>query len=242
MLDRSHQVACMGDVYRCARRVHIQLGQPFEGSTEIMQSIAETVQNFDIRASLTDEESQKQEEQPKIQHCLEHLDMELLRQFFSSPSFMRLWVVQESVLSKQASFFYGSYGVDMDTVLTLAVFLRDNNYRRYVTRGQKVEQIAEIEYATELYDKRLARTQIKHEHGLSDDEIGTTFVNLLSSFHDRQNLEPRDKIYAILGLCWPFTASEIRPDYSRSLRDIYLHVSRLAFTESASDVLVNALR
>ena len=155
---------------------------------------------------------------------------------------MRLWVVLESVLSKQASIFYGSTGVDMDTVLTLAVFLRDNDYRKYTSHGRKVEQIPEMEYATELYGKRLARTRIKSEYSLRGDGIGTTFVNLLSSFHDRQNLEPHDKIYTILGLCWPYTASKITPDYSWPLRDIYLQASSLAFTESASDVLINALR
>lgn len=242
MLDRSHQVACMADVYRCASRVHIQLGQPFEGSTDVIQSIEETVREFDIGVSLADQELRKQGVEEKLQRCLEHLDVDLLQRFFSSPWFMRLWVVQESVLSKQASFFYGSTGVDMDTVLTLAVFLRENGYRNYLSRGRKVEHIPEMEYATELYEKRLARSQVKREHGLNDDQIGTTFVNLLSSFHDRQNLEPRDKIYAILGLCWPCTASEITPDYSRSLRDIYLHATSLAFTESASDVLINALR
>ena len=208
-----------------------------------MLSIARTVREFDLEHSLKDPNKPRFEQgnATKLQECLDCLDMETLAAFFSSPWFMRLWVVQESVLSKRATFFYGSVGVNMTSVLILATYLRENYYTRYESRGQKVEQIAQMEYATELYDTRLQRTRLQFQHGLSEHEVGSSLGNLLSSFHDRQNLDARDKIYAILGLCWPSTAAQITPDYTKPLGDIYLHASSLAFTETGSTGSINIL-
>lgn len=155
---------------------------------------------------------------------------------------MRLWVVQESVLSREATFFYGSAAVDMTSVLVLATYLRENDYTRFESCGQKVEQITQMEYATELYDTRLRRARLQLEHGLGEQQVGSSLGNLLSSFHDRRNLDARDKIYAIRGLCWPSTAAQIMPDYTKSLRDIYLHASSLAFTETGSTGSIKILR
>jgi hypothetical protein len=208
-----------------------------------MLSIADIVRDLDVEISLAGNElSPTQDGSLKIQQCLERLDMGLLAQYFASPWFMRLWVVQESVLSRQATFFYGSSGVDMTLVLVLAKYLMTNKYTTYESRGQKIEHIAQMEYATELYDARLRRSRLQLTLVLSEHEVGSSLGNLLSSFHDRQNMDPRDKVFALLGLCWPSTAARITPDYGESLRDIYLHASSLAYTETGSNGSINLLR
>lgn len=57
--DRSHQVASMADVYCSAQEVLIFLGSPFNGSREVMLIIAQTVQEFELEASLKDEDRRR---------------------------------------------------------------------------------------------------------------------------------------------------------------------------------------
>ena len=50
--DRSHQVAGMADVYRCAERVLMPLEQPFQGHDKAMLSNADNVREDDLEVSL----------------------------------------------------------------------------------------------------------------------------------------------------------------------------------------------
>ena len=70
--DRSHQVAGMADVYRCAERVLMPLEQPFQGHDKAMLSIADNVREHDLEVSLVANKlSLRQDDLPKIQQCLD---------------------------------------------------------------------------------------------------------------------------------------------------------------------------
>lgn len=232
----------MADVYRNAQEVLVFLGPEFEGSANTMRSIAQIVEDLDLEATVADPDSSGRQDPGKLQQCLDRLDMDLLGRFFASPWFMRLWVVQESVLGKKATFLYGSAGVDMTCALILATYLSELDYSKFESRGREFERMQNMEYATELYTARSSRLRAKQVNNLNDHEVGNALASVLYSFHDRHNVDPRDKVYAILGLCWSSTAARITPDYSKPMRDIYLQATTLAYTEFETNAYINILR
>lgn len=239
--DRSRQVANMADVYARARQVLIFLGSPFEGSTEIMSAMEGLERDLGLQASLVRGNEAGSHDASKMEACLDRLNLELLGRFFSSPWFFRLWVIQEIVLCPRATFFYGSVGVDSDHALAVATYLRTGDYISFSSETRKIEHMEGMEYATELYEARHWRYSpytYRKKDG-DDDRIGGLNLGfLLESFHDRLNAEPLDKIYAVRGLCSPRTAASIKPDYSKSLRDVYLQATTLAMTEVDSLALL----
>jgi len=110
----------------------------------------------------------------------------------------RVWIVQEIALARKLIVCIGKHNLPWARYLTTL-----QRHRLFSSRGGKIQKLDE---------KRNGR------HGPSN-----RLEQLLADFKHAQCRETRDKIYGFLGLahdCPP----ELRPDYSKSLFDIYAEV------------------
>ena len=231
--EKNHQVAMMKDIYSAAKRVIVWLGEA-DSSTPLILEFLNVAQSqlkreaqeekkrksfvrrmsksFPLRQLLEDSEvnTQKESETGKITTLkglahimnipppsLEHI---LLR-FLQRDWFHRAWVVQEFALATQLEMRLGNHKLDIEVVSQIA--RRDLGVGPLVLEGASVENLRTV-----------------REKYCEDGYIwsASALVNLT---HTRKCVDPRDKIYSILGLCPPAVAIAIEPDYSKPVEEVY---------------------
>lgn len=68
---------------------------------------------------------------------------------------------------------------------------------------------------------------------------GDSLLALLEYFRSTECSEPRDKVYAVLGMAVDLSSPEdIIPDYSRSLSDVYTDVVRFSLSHAEQQNMV----
>lgn len=191
---------------------------------EVIDSGAEYKHQATVADRSDTHEAQHEQEQQQMRQvplqptgtCIEDYDMPLeddaiwlvWRRFFASPYFRRIWILQEFTLAKDLHFDNGSYQFAYTHIL-IAMQAIDTASRmlnaRYLGRGENVEltraallgwrglqmmNMERIFAIPELYDK-VTNEQLKRTRRLID-KIGKAF--------DYDATDPRDRIYALLGL------------------------------------------
>src|SRR3569833_641762 len=122
----------------------------------------------------------------------------------------RSWTVQEVVLPKVATVVCGALRAPWSSFEQAVNNLTAHHYDHGCLAGH-------FKLMIRLYNKvvlaKLARDR------LSVTE--TLHLDVLSMFRGRLSTDPRDQIFALLGLCPPAVAAGIEPDYSLDHRSIY---------------------
>ncbi|KAJ2978524.1 hypothetical protein NUW58_g7465 [Xylaria curta] len=163
--------------------------------------------------------------------------------FLQRTWFTRIWVVQESFFSAATTVFCGEREIAWSTI-------QESSRVLYQT-GLDTLLKAYVRYATQdsldvgdakLPDNRLSNQMI---FGLLKRDA-TTPISLAQLLYYSRYFEatnPRDKVYAVLGL-WRFTRGnresqvEIWPDYTKSISEVYIQATVAAIHESGNlDIL-----
>ncbi|KAI0451916.1 heterokaryon incompatibility protein-domain-containing protein [Xylaria acuta] len=210
-IERSHQVAMMGDIYRCATRVVAWLGLEDNDSTYALQFMSELSSQITVNWLTNNVEFSAT--------CKTNISVGGLRQLLMSrrqcegvyhvlmrPWFERLWIIQEIALgSKNAILLCGEASIPwMDFVdAFLCIYCRVNRenfadvFPQFLARGSLVYKLAIMQNYGSLEH---SRTQ------LAQSRCG----------------DPRDKIYGILNiLSRKDREIGIYPDYSKGVSDIF---------------------
>ncbi|KAH6616358.1 hypothetical protein C7974DRAFT_43540 [Boeremia exigua] len=142
--------------------------------------------------------------------------------FFASPWWFRVWTVQEYCLASNVVLQYCSRSINTD--------LLSKWYANYIHHFSTCCRKFQASFNTPMENmqnlERVAESLRRLESLLRQRLIrkGATFVNIMTHFRFRQCLDPRDKIYGLLGLMEPAVRDSIQPDYIRPPKGLYLDV------------------
>lgn len=161
-------------------------------------------------------------------------DWTVLTNFFQRDYWRRVWVIQEIGNAQQVDVLCGSTWFAWESVnsmisnpgVRLAASVLKGRFADVIKLG--VDGLAE--------QRRFTRHGIRHA---LLEETDNTLFNLHLRFRAYRSTDPRDKIYALLGL--PGVDKDMklpRPDYTKSVREVYCEFFEAMIKGSASlDVL-----
>ncbi|KAI7083247.1 hypothetical protein KC356_g7716 [Hortaea werneckii] len=228
--ERNQQVQMMGDIFRGARKVIVWLGEDYEDSRAGMQlarqlcAVAKRphVYNLDVGDLET--------------HGLPkrgHKRWKALAAILQRPWFWRTWVVQEVVLNPNVELVLGAAALTWAELESVVALLEGP--------APNVWQPDQVISASELPFARINRIRIRHRQMLDArrDSASTSPADPFKSQPEQSQMDvdmdhpdildlllmsrglgatdPRDKIYALLGL----STHDIEADYSQSPESIF---------------------
>lgn len=202
-LEKSQQVQMMGDIFRTATSTFIWLGEPSDNDKVVMDYLCR----------------QQDPESPELR--LRDVPIEALRCFFERPWFRRLWILQEALLSKQATVHYGRSRIPFPSILRLSSDLIVDNLGNH--RGS-------------VFDNCPLK-RCMHEWDLLREVVnkrgGWPLVYALPMTERMESTLFQDRVYALLGLATAADRQSIKPDYSKPFESLQREIS--AYLISSSD-------
>jgi hypothetical protein len=221
--ERSQQVSIMGNIYKNAKVVFMWIGDEVPLTKDALSMIRRLAKEccvlklepglgpFDYDKYEPSDPSAKQ----RIEEILTEPSWPAVTNLLSSRSyFLRLWVIQEVVLSSKAVVACGDQRIDWKTFFEAAMF---------------------VFYSPALV-KEWNDTTILHrifEMGcMTFDEYLTPMFRMLSRFPNSQATEPRDYVYALQGLPQRrLLGCGICVDYSKAVEKVFQEATEYCFAQ-----------
>jgi hypothetical protein len=158
-------------------------------------------------------------EEPRFNPVTQRDHLVFLTILFKAPWFERVWVIQEYVMSSQAEVFWGNASIRFDFLGEAAEYVVENHYSLF-----------------KHYRASWGLMDCQRMYRLRQDLGQTmTFWQTFLALRNRQATDPRDKIYALLGIPvsdrgpdWSFP---MKPDYTLSLAEVYHTIARKMLLE-----------
>jgi hypothetical protein len=239
--ERTHQVRLMKSIYQQAIRTVIWL--PIDDGAAVA---AKSLINELYHLSEMDEERIKPEQDDMVENMAkkeDHTQPHLLiptqddarwrafDMFLKLPWFTRVWIIQEVALSRNSpTMLCGAQSIGWERLVDAVEWL----YEMY----HKVGLWVNIGYIHDILIICRKRVWVDGTNDVTWDLQG--LLRLTVRFHAT---EPRDRIFALLGLCretrdaahWP---PELNPDYKKPLMDLFIEIARYLVREKKStDIL-----
>ncbi|KAJ2984672.1 hypothetical protein NUW58_g5937 [Xylaria curta] len=195
--ERTHQVQRMQDIYSSAERVLLYLG-PITEDISIFMDFLTTLQRHvsGYRWGPSDERWQATWEIIKIRYDKETLSAQQrgLNELLNRQWFRRVWVLQEIASARTALLCCGTASVPVPIFFVGPMLL-----------GVELSRHSRAIFS--LMPTYLSRAPRKPLYG--------SLLSILSDFHESEASDPRDQIFALLGLCSEQRVWEnIVPDYT----------------------------
>lgn len=141
-----------------------------------------------------------------------------VRDVFRNRSYWkRLWVVQECVLASETVFICGNRSFDME-MMTLMWFIIDGLHP--IAGSGALIRSCDLAARTAIMGSVTAVFLTLYGKEFPDK---STLFNTMDTFSNRLCTEPRDNIYALLGVSLPL---DVSVDYSKSISDIFVDATR----------------
>ncbi|GME44555.1 Six-bladed beta-propeller TolB-like protein [Neofusicoccum parvum] len=131
-----------------------------------------------------------------------------------SPWWTRFWVVQECLLPPKATVVFGHWRIPWDTLK-----VAEQNHRQHILTCCSAAWKAFPKRYAFYPDRLISDTRTAADRGKG------AFYDLdraLRAYRHRDCQNPRDKVFGILGLVDRSKYPQLRPDYSLSVRDVYV--------------------
>jgi hypothetical protein len=141
-----------------------------------------------------------------------------LEAFLGRPWFTRAWIIQEVVHARKIFFICGRWGLEGNELIYPLAITFDH---RLLRKGPN--QSKEPAYAQGA--RQLAFMILLGLGSIADLEIHN-LLNLLQGSRYTRSTDPRDRVYAFLGLSKEPEELELQPDYNEALRDTYVRYAR----------------
>lgn len=229
--ERDQQVQLMRDIYHQAREVLVWLGPEFENSSQCLRLVPKLAEVWGKR---DDAQQAKEEQNQGVLSFQEAKELglpelsdpiwETLKRLLRQPWFDRVWVIQEVAVSNRAIVTCGDDRVIWEDLLESARLISEGMIHRDM-EGPSVGNITTIDSF---------RIQVR------DGEEFDLFV-LMKLSRPSLATDPRDKVYALLGIAQECDREAIKPDYGISTTELYRSIA-LYFIErdKTLDVLSQA--
>ena len=212
LVERSHQVTLLRDTFERAENVIVWLGEDAGDASEA----------FEILRTIYSSSSD-------YIYILDLVNSErgkALRKLLGRSWFRRIWIVQELVCARKATIKCGNHSMEWERFLDTAESLRDTRYYG-MTSGQSVYALQVL--VNMRHDKK-RRELMKTRH----------LEELLCGYRLCLASDPRDKVFALVGIAHGQIAAAYTPDYSKDVLEVYRDLAiRLIIAEQNPDALVH---
>lgn len=242
--ERSHQVSQMGKVFQHATSVWTYLGPREDTDDEALDLMTQICEHFEsvsrthpelafVLNSIMDDILLNEEWGTYPRRISENIESDVLFpkslyegedsilysnlcKIISGPWVNRLWLFQENVLNDDLTFFRGNRTLRLDAIRLICDLCH----------------VGLVRYFSGVYDilnvcqQRLARRQ-PHEN-----EWELSLQGLVRTTCGLTCRDPRDKIYAVLGIATDAEEMKIYPDYSISTAQVFTNLS-VTFTKQS---------
>jgi hypothetical protein len=239
--ERTHQVRMMKSIYQHAIRTVIWLPLDDEAAIVVKSFIDELYHlsridegRIELEQDNMVENMAKKEDNTQPHLLLPTQDdakWRAFETFLTLPWFTRVWIIQEVALSRNSpTMLCGAQSIEWERLVDAAQWL----YQIFYKAGLWVS----IGYIQDIRIICRKRVWADGTNGVVWDLQGLLY--LTTDFHAT---EPRDRIFALLGLCretrdaahWP---PELNPDYEKPLLDLSIEITRYLVREKKSiDIL-----
>ena len=198
--EQSAQVSIMGKIYSQARQVLIWLGEETKNDSEAFNVVSQlqtilatpppTIGDLFVLSN------------PEFLSCtissIPRSSWGQIAYLLHRSWFQRVWVIQEALMAQSAQLFNGSKSIAWSTFAEVA------------------EKILLYDMHTMFVNFKLASLALKNISlmRLENSELREPFFNLLCSARDFKSTDPRDKLYALIGICDSDAVPWESPDYT----------------------------
>ncbi|KAM7188617.1 Heterokaryon incompatibility protein (HET) domain containing protein [Naviculisporaceae sp. PSN 640] len=222
-IEKSHQVRNMGKIYRYAQHVSIWLGKGSPGSSQAVAFIRylwELIPNRPDFRTFQDNPDRRL----RLLFQQEYHDQWVsLGEFLQREWFSRVWILQEVALCREATMLCGSEQLSLQQLVEVVLWVAYDNSSPYFSPQ------ANRSRTTKLGGFMFAARHNLLEMHLKDGppKPFRTLYHVLRHSGTSQATDPRDKIYALLGMANDIGPNMelLGPDYSLSLAGVYLSVA-----------------
>ncbi|TVY83343.1 Heterokaryon incompatibility protein 6 OR allele [Lachnellula suecica] len=217
--ERNSQVLKMRLIYSLAKEVQVWLGEAKESSDlafQFMRDLA-VLSGVDDSKHLIDEKFDDPQTLPLFKASAA---------LFSRSYWRRIWVVQEVASAKKTTVHCGPETLPWPEVSAAAKVLRDNYPK--LTLIFPSNSLLTGDLTAKGPSTLLKRKTPLTETG--DPKFG--LENLLLTHRFKSATDPRDLVYALLGLSTAHNDPDFILDYSRSLEDVYTDVVKYILKSS----------
>jgi hypothetical protein len=223
LVEKGHQIQHMRYIYEKASCVRVWLGNS-TGDTEYAMKVLRDNSSEDIVSQL----SRNNWSNPMLNGLVS---------LFGKQYWKRIWIVQELVCGQKVEIHCGKLWVTLDVLVSV----RDVLAWSLETSKQAVSSLPSLAAAVELSDPLTiidTARELRAKSGstkLSSPERNATLLwSLLFSTCSHQATDPRDKIYALLGLVEDMNWNcDILPvDYSLTVEQVYIDTAKWIILKS----------
>lgn len=247
--ERAQQVTLMRKVYANCRRDLAWLG-PTPGSmpskeldqcqkqvAEAMKSMKcivikyeETLKSLQVKLESNTKQGQAQVMDEMARLSLrsrrDYLHPEDLQKLFKSQFWRRVWIVQELSCAERVTLT--CEGAELEWELVSAFLDKEPYFDAFHKPGdmygdRKEMLLADMFRGAKIIENQRSRLQKTATLQRTKDDNESTLLDVLARFRDMESTDPRDKIYALLGLVTQ--QHHIDVDYGKSLKDLYKDVA-----------------
>ena len=214
LVERSHQVTLMRDTFEGAENVIVWLGEDTGDANEAF----EMLRNMESSPPSED-----------IRYILYSHRKDALRRLLERSWFRRIWVVQELICASKATIKCGNHSMEWERFSNGAERIRLSKY-------YGIASIREVYDALHIlhgirWERRRRRRKQREE---------ATFEGWLWKYRRCLASDPRDKVFALVGIAHRQIAAAYTPDYSKDALEVYRNLAiHLIIIERNPDFLAN---
>jgi hypothetical protein len=151
-----------------------------------------------------------------------------LKRLLRNPWFRRMWVVQEIVVAADLNIMYGDVTIPWPVLALLAANARSANFLQlFQNAATSGPEVSECDTDRLFNSSLVAGIKIMYSQGCLWN-LGLA----LESFRTFESTDPRDMVYAILGITADAEDASLKPDYHKSVEAVFVEVSKYLFTRS----------
>lgn len=208
--ERAQQVVIMASIYSKSAQVFIWLGEEQDFDHGVVKMIQDVVQQashsekeglFDPAISLKIKDEFMSASRSEARKGLTY--------FLENPWFMRTWTYQEFVCAARAELSLGSLKLDCESLTSFVLFLFSQGLYAVLFTSSARKSFQQFLAASITRTQRISGTG------------KFSFLEVVSSSRNRRCMDPRDKIYGLLGATTDPEALPYLPDYAISVDKQY---------------------
>ncbi|KAF5574006.1 ARO80-positive transcription regulator of ARO9 and ARO10, partial [Fusarium subglutinans] len=246
LVEKSHQVWMMGDIYSRCSVVHVWLGAPQKPiTTDPFSLIRHFANGNHIHALPGFSKDQKGEWTFETNEIFMSI-WESFLNISNSLWWTRAWTVQEIILPERSLVWYGPWKTTYETI-SLARENRNDHLRTCCARSLELIPNT-LRRQLDFFLGDVERIDYIHypRHWKSDPALASRVMSrlpteprklaeIILSFASRTCKDPRDKVYPLLGLAERSVFENYRPNYDHKVATCYTEVFRRLLQENGND-------
>ncbi|KAK3996171.1 heterokaryon incompatibility protein-domain-containing protein [Cladorrhinum sp. PSN332] len=213
--ERNHQVRMMQRIYSQASSVIVWLGN-------VTPSAAMTVRDLIMPFNCLSQTNEQQKILPYPEAALVGL-----RGLFRQPWWKRIWIIQEVVAAREIVVFYGNEIIPWSFLRVICRAVQLEEFRTQSVKGGILRGCRYRKF-TALDNFRKHRT--------------LPLIRLLQGTRDYDASDPRDKLYALLGMALDVSTELLVPDYSKSAETVFRNLVEFMITSRRSLDIISSGR